>query len=134
MYLTRIVQGKEVNNENYSSPDFANLTREQKEAVKQLRQQGEAMAAAGSDAMSIHSIVTQAVNEKLEASVVCRVSNATNDNNVYSPTTNSSGHGGDGGSDYSTIHSAGSRRKAQSGNVGDFLSNKKLQISYKPNK
>lgn len=52
MYLTKIVQGKEVNNGNYSSSDFANLTREQKEAVKQLRQQGEAMAAAGSDALS----------------------------------------------------------------------------------
>lgn len=134
MYLTKIVQGKEINNGNYSSSDFANLTREQKEAVKQLRQQGEAMAAAGSDALSIQSIVTQAVNEKLEAAVVCGVSNATNDNETYPPAANNSSQSGDGGSDYSTIHTAGSRRKAQSGNVGDFLSNKKLQISFKPNK
>ena len=30
-YLTKMVQGKEVNNGNYSSADFAELTREQKE-------------------------------------------------------------------------------------------------------
>ena len=132
-YLTKVVQGKEVNNGNYSSADFADLTREQKDVVKQLRKQGEAMAAGATDTMSIHSIVTQAVNDKLESAVICGVANATDDNLTNLPRTGN-GIAGSDGSDYSTIHSAGSKRVAQSGNVGDFLSNKKLQISFKPNK
>lgn len=32
-YLTRIVEGKDVNNGNYSRADFANLTNKEKEAV-----------------------------------------------------------------------------------------------------
>lgn len=35
-YLTKIVQGKEIHNGNYSSGDFTGLTREQKETVKEL--------------------------------------------------------------------------------------------------
>ena len=101
--------------------------REQKETVKQLRRQGEAMAAANSDTMSIQSLVTQAVNEKLEAAVICGVVNATNNSNDYSPTTVTNEFTANG-SDCSTIQSTGSKKKAQSGNVGSFLSNKKLQI------
>ena len=132
-YLTKIIQGKEIHNGNYSSVEFSNLTREQKDAVKELRQQGEAMAAVASDVTSIRSIVTQAVNDKLEAAVICGVANATEDNDMstlVSTTGSSSGGGTSGGS----AVSAGTRRKAQAGNVGDFLSNKKLQISFKPNK
>ena len=132
-YLTKVVQGKEVSNGNYSSADFAELTREQKETVKQLQRQGEAMAAANTDTMTIQSLVTQAVNEKLEAAVVCGVANATNEGNDYSPMTQTAETAIDG-SDHSTIQSVGSKRRAQSGNVGNFLSNKKLQISFKPNK
>lgn len=131
-YLTKIVQGKEVHNGNYSGPDFANLTREQREAVKELRRQGEAMAASTPDAASIHSLVSQAVQEKLEAAVVCGVANATTDNDTltHATTTTSSMSTGDGSG-----YSGGElKRKAQSGSVGDFLSSKKLQISYKPNK
>ena len=100
-YLTKMVQGKEVNNGNYSSADFAELTHEQKETVKQLRKQGEAMAAASSDTMSIQFLVTQAVNEKLEAAVICGVANATNKNNDYSSTAANIESMADG-SDYST--------------------------------
>ena len=132
-YLTKIVQGKEISNGNYSSDDFAESTREQKEAVKQLRKQGEAMAAANTNIMTIQSLVTQAVNEKLEAAVICGVANATNETNDYSPTAQITESTTDG-SDYSTIQSTGTKRKAQSGNVGNFLSNKKLQISFKSNK
>ena len=132
-YLTRMVQGKEISNGNYSSAEFAELTREQKDMVRQLRREGEAMAATNQDAMSIKSMVTQAVNEKLEAAVVCGVANATAENTDNSPSGGIDDSVG-GGSDFSTIQSAGTRRKAQSGNVGDFLSNKKLQISFKSNK
>ena len=132
-YLTRMVQGKEISNGNYSSAEFAELTREQKDMVRQLRREGEAMAATNQDAMSIKSMVTQAVNEKLEAAVVCGVANATAENTDNSPSGGIDDSVG-GGSDFSTIKSAGTRRKAQSGNVGDFLSNKKLQISFKSNK
>ena len=132
-YLTKVVQGKEISNANYTSAEFAELTREQKETVKQLRREGEAMAATNQDAMSIKSMVTQAVNEKLEAAVVCGVANATTENTNNSPSIVVD-DSTVGGSDYSTIQSSGSRRKAQSGNVGDFLSNKKLQISFKSNK
>ena len=132
-YLTRMVQGKEISNGNYSSAEFAELTREQKDMVRQLRREGEAMAATNQDAMSIKSMVTQAVNEKLEATVVCGVANATTENTDNSPSGGIDDSVG-GGSDFSTIQSAGTRRKAQSGNVGDFLSNKKLQISFKSNK
>ena len=132
-YLTKVVQGKEISNGNYSSAEFAELTREQKDMVKQLRKEGEAMAAGNQDAMSIKSMVTQAVNEKLETAVVCGVTNATTDNDGHSPSVVIDDSTA-GGSDYSTIQSTGTRRKAQSGNVGDFLSNKKLQISFKSNK
>ena len=128
-YLTKIVQGKEIHNGNYSSAEFSGLTREQKEAVKELRQQGEAMASVASDVASIHSIVTQAVNEKLEAAVVCGVANATEDNDLSTmKSTSGSSSGGCEGSQ------SGTKRSARAGNVGDFLSNKKLQISFKPNK
>ena len=60
------------------------------------------MAAASSDTMSIQSLVTQAVNEKLEASVICGVANATNENNDHSPTFANDESTADG-SDYSTI-------------------------------
>ena len=126
-YLTRIVQGKEVHNGNYNGADYANLTREQKDAVRELRQQGEAMAAASSDAASIHSIVTQAVNDKLEAAVICGVANATNDNDTITNGSTAGISSGDGSNQ-------SGKRKAQSGNVGDFLSSKKLQISFKPSK
>ena len=132
-YLTKVIQGREVNNGNYSSADFADLTREQKEAVKQLRRQGEAMASSNTDTMTIQSLVTQAVNDQLEAAVICGVTNATNDGNNYSHTTQATESVTDGG-DYSTIQSNGTKRRAQSGYVGNFLSNKKLQISFKANK
>ena len=122
-----------MSNGNYSNADFADLTREQKETAKQLRRQGEAMAAANTDLMTIQSLVTQAVNEKLEAAVVCGVTNATNEGNDYSPMAQVTESVTDG-SDYSTIQSTGTKRKAQSGNVGNFLPDKKLQISFKPNK
>ena len=128
-YLTKIVQGKEIHNGNYSSAEFSGLTREQKDAVKELRQQGEAMASAASDVASIHSMVAQAVNDKLEAAVVCGVANATEDNDLSTmKSTSSSSSGGCEGSQ------SGTKRSARAGNVGDFLSNKKLQISFKPNK
>ena len=133
-YLTKVIQGKEIHNGNYSSSDFANLTREQKDAVKDLRRQGEAMAAASADSASIHSIVTQAVNDKLEGAVICGVANATGDNDAMTQLTVPGNSSIGDGSDYSSTKSAGTRRKAQSGNVGDFLSNKKIQISFKPNK
>ena len=124
-----MVQGKEVHNGNYSGPDFANLTREQCKAVKELRQQGEAMAA--SLQASIDSLVTQAVQEKLEAAIICGVANATTDNDTLTQATTASASmsAGEDRSGYS----GGSKCRAQSGNVGDFLSNKKLQISFKPN-
>ena len=133
-YLTRIVQGKEVHNGNYNAADYSNLTREQKDAVRELRQQGEAMATA-SGAASIQSIVTQAVNDKLEAAVICGVANATNDNDTithFSTAGNSSG--GDASGSGNDVSHQSVKRKAQSGNIGDFLSSKKLQISFKPNK
>ena len=133
-YLTKVIQGKEIHNGNYSSADFANLTREQKDAVKDLRRQGEAIAAASADMASIHSIVTQAVNEKLEAAVICGVANVTGDNDAMTQLTVPGNSSVGDGSDYSAAKSIGTRRKAQSGNVGDFLLNKKLQISFKPNK
>ena len=129
-YLTKMVQGKEIHNGNYTSADFANLTREQKDTVKELRQQGEAMAAAAPDAASIHSLVTQAVQEKLEAAVVCGVSNASNDNDAITQSTASTSTGD--GSGLSVGSS--SKRSAPAGSVGDFLSRKKLNISLRPNK
>lgn len=72
------------------------------------------------------------MNDKLEAVVVCGVANATGENADLP--NNCIDISAGGGSDYSTIQSIGTRRKAQSGNVGDFLSNKKLQISFKSNK
>ena len=81
------------------------------------------MAAINSDTMLIHSLVMQAVNEKLEAAVICGVANAIVDNVDHSPTVVNTGPAGDG-SNYSTIQSASKSRTTQSGNVGDFLSNK----------
>ena len=129
-YLTKVVQGREIHNGNYTSADFANLTREQRDAVKELRQRGEAMAASATDVASIHSLVTQAVQEKLEAAVVCGVSNATNDNDALTQSTASMSAGDGSG------HSADfdNKRKAPAGSVGDFLSRKKMNISLRPNK
>ena len=71
------MQGKEIQNGNCSSTDFAKLTRRQKDVVKQLWQQGEAIAAMSLDANSIQSLVASAVNDKLETAVICNVANAT---------------------------------------------------------
>ena len=76
-------------------------------------------------------MITEAVNARLEEAVISGVANAATDN--------VSGNNGSSSSsevpgDNSTIRTTGSRRKAPSGNVGDFLSNKKLQISFKPSK
>ena len=133
-YLTRVVQGKEIHNGNYHSSDFANLTREQKDAVRDLRKQGEALASATQDTASIHSLVTQAVNDKLEAAVICGVANATGDNDAMTQLSGNASSSVGGGSEFGSSGSSGTKRKAQSGNVGDFLSNKKLQITFKPNK
>ena len=76
-------------------------------------------------------MITEAVNVRLEEAVISGVSNAASDNaNGHQDSSSSSEIPGDG----STICTVGSRRKAPSGNVGDFLSNKKLQISIKPSK
>ena len=125
-YLTKIVQGREIHNGNYPSAEFADLTREQKDAVRELRRRGEELAAGmQADSVSIKSLISEAVSAKLEQAVINGVANATTDNDGEVRDTSSSN--GDG----STIQSTGSRRKAPSGSVGDFLSNKKLQISYK---
>ena len=131
-YLTRIVQGREIHNGNYPSADFAGLTREQKNAVRELRKKGEEIASGtNSDNASIKSMITEAVNARLEAAVINGVANAASDNTSANQDGSSSEEIlGDG----STIRTTGSRRKAPSGNVGDFLSNKKLQITFKPNK
>ena len=131
-YLTRIVQGREIHNGNYPAAAFMELSREQKDAVKELRRKGEEIAAGNqSDSVSIKSIITEAVNARLEEAVISGVANAASDNTNGNPDSSSSSEvPGDG----STIRTAGSRRKAPSGNVGDFLSNKKLQISFKPSK
>ena len=75
-------------------------------------------------------MITEAVNARLEEAVISGVTNATSDNsNHQNEGSSSSDVVGDG----STIRTNGSRRKAPSGNVGDLLSNKKLQISFKSN-
>ena len=127
-----MVQGREIHNGNYSAADFGELTREQKEAVKELRRRGEELASGSqSDNASIKSMITEAVNARLEDAVISGVTNATNDNTSHHQESSSSSDiAGDG----STIRTNGTRRKAPSGNVGDFLSNKKLQISFKSSK
>ena len=128
-----VFQGKEIHNGNYSGADFSNLTREQKDAVRKLRQEGEAMGTYASDIDLIHSMVTQSVNDKLEAAVTCGVMNAANDSDtITQSSTTESSYGGDVGVSGDSHQSA--KCKAQSVNVGEFLSNKKLQISFKPNK
>ncbi len=86
------------------------------------------MAAATPDAASIHSLVTQAVQEKLEVAVVCGVSNAMNDNDALTHSTASMSTGDESGCSVDS-----SKRKAQAGNVGVLLSRKKLNISLRPN-
>ena len=92
------------------------------------------MAAILTDTASIQSLVTHAVNDKLEAAVICGVANATGDNDAVTQLSAAGISSIGDGSEYGSSKSAGTRRKAQSGNVGDFLSNKKLQISFKSNK
>lgn len=132
-YLTKIVQGREIHNGNYSSTDFAALTREQKEAVKELRRRGEEMAAT-TDVASIQSLVSQAIGEKLEAAVIAGVANATEDNEADTLVSTSGSSSGVGTAHSGLTTQSGTKRQAQAGNVGNFLSNKKLQISFKSNK
>ena len=99
----------------------------QKNAVKELRKKGEEVSVESrKDPVSIKSIISEAINTKLENAIISGVSHATEDNDVGT-------HSHAQPTDASTIQSQGTRRKASAGSVGNFLSNKKLQISFKPN-
>ena len=91
------------------------------------------MAATAMDVASIHSLVSQTVNDKLEVAVIYEVANAMEDNKDDTLMSTSSSSSG-----VSTFHSAisqsGNKCMAQAGNVGNFFSNKMLQISFKSNK
>ena len=80
MYLTKVVQGREIHNGNYPAAIFVELMREQKDAVKELRHRGEELATSNSDNASIKSMITEVVNARLEEAVINGVANATSDN------------------------------------------------------
>ena len=80
-YLTKIVQGREIHNRNCPAAAFAELTREQKDAVEELRHRGEELASDNqSDNASIKLMITEAVNARLKEVVINGVANATINN------------------------------------------------------
>ena len=74
-HLTKEVKGKEIHNDNYSTDDFSNLTRERWKTVNELCNLAEEVAASTSDSMLIR-LITKAVNAYIEEEIIGGVSHA----------------------------------------------------------